>query len=307
MDDLLREQRIEFRHLRAFVTLAEELHFGRAASRLHLAQPALTKQIQQLERSLSVRLVDRTARGVLLTDVGRTFLVEAERTIEQARIAFNAAQRAERGELGTIRVGFAAAAPNGVFPHIVSAFRSHCPEVEVELHELWSGQQQQALLAERIDVGFGQRPAIESELLQLDEIQEDPVVVAVREDDPLASAGTVPLSALADRGFVMFPRRLAPAWYDELVSACVDAGFSPRAVQHVASIDATLGLVAAGLGVALLPASVQTIGRLGVSYAPLDEPTPVQRTMIARRKSDSSPVVARFVEISRSIAIIGAR
>lgn len=305
MDDAFREQRVELRHLRAFVLLAEELHYGRTALRLHIAQPALTKQIQQLEAALGVLLLNRTTRGVTLTDAGRAFLLEAQRTLAQVRTAFAAAERAGRGETGHIRVAFAAAAPNGVFPHVVSRFRTRFPDVSVELHELWSTQQQEALLLDRIDVGFAQRPTVESELLETEDLQEDPVVAAVPAHDPLAERGEVALGELRERPFILFPRALAPSWFDEIISACRAAGFSPRAVQEAVGIDVTLGLVAAGMGVALLPASVRTLHRQDVVYLALGGPVPAQRTAIVWRRDEDSPVVRRFVEVARSIAVVG--
>ena len=303
VDRALREQRVELRHLRAFVLLAEELHFGRTARRLHVAQPALTKQIQQLEAGLGVVLLNRTPRGVTLTDAGRAFLVEAQRALAQVRSAFNAAERAGRGETGHIRVAFAAAAPNGVFPHVVNRFRTSFPDVAVELHELWSAQQQEALLLDRIDVGFAQRPTVESHLLEMEDLQEDPVVAVVHADDPLAGDGGVPLARLHDRPFILFPRALAPAWFDEVVSACHAAGFSPRVVQEAVGIDVTLGLVAAGLGVALLPASVRTLHREDVVYVALAAPVPVQRTAIVWRRDEPSPVVQGFLAVARAVAL----
>jgi DNA-binding transcriptional LysR family regulator len=306
VDRAFREQRVELRHLRAFVLLAEELHFGRTARRLHVAQPALTKQIQQLEGALGVLLLNRTPRGVTLTDAGRTFLVEAQRTLAQVRSAFGAAERAGRGETGRIRVAFAAAGPNGVFPHVVHRFRAAFPDVAVELHELWSAQQQEALLLDRIDVGFAQRPTVESYLLEMEDLQEDPVVAVVHADDALAAEDSVALARLAERPFILFPRALAPAWFDEVVSACHGAGFSPRVVQEAVGIDVTLGLVAAGLGVALLPASVRTLHREDVVYVDLEPPVPAQRTAIVWRRDEPSPVVQRFLDVARSVAPGGA-
>jgi DNA-binding transcriptional LysR family regulator len=305
VDEAIREQRVELRHLRAFVALAEELHYGRTAMRLHIAQPAVTRQIQQLEAALGLSLLSRTTRGVKLTDAGRGFLVEARRVLAQVDRAYAVAESAGRGETGRIRVGFSAAAPNGVFPHVINRFRARFPEVAVELHELWSSQQQEALVLDRIDVGFAQRPTVESDLLATEDVQEDPIVAVVHRGDRLAGRDEVALRELRDSPFILFPRGLAAPWFDEIVAACRDAGFSPRVVQEAVGIDVTLGLVAAGLGVALLPASVRTLQREDVVYVALAEPVPAQRTAVVWRRDDPSPVVERFLEVARSIAIVG--
>jgi DNA-binding transcriptional LysR family regulator len=299
------EYPIELRHLRAFVAVAEELHFGRAATRLHLAQPALTKQIQQLEVMLGVKLLDRSSRSVTLTPPGAAFLDEARRALDQTRRAVDVALRSARGETGLLRIGFSASAPTGAFPHVVRAFRRECPDVRLELTEMWSADQVEALLADRLDLGFGNEPAVGSELLEGQTVQEDPIVAAVPATHELAGRDSVRLRELSHEPFMTFPRATAPAYFDQLIAACHRAGFSPRFAQEIMAIPATLGLVAAGLGVALLPGGVRTLQRDGVSYVEIADTPAVMRTVIVWRRESASAVLRRFVEVARETVAPG--
>lgn len=298
--DSFSEYNIELRHLRAFVAVAEELHFGRAATRLHLAQPALTKQIQQLEVTLGVKLLERSSRSVALTPPGAAFLDEAHRALEQTRHTVDAALRSAQGQSGLLRIGFSASAPNGAFPHVVRSFREQCPDVLLELHELWSADQAEALLADRLDVGFANDPAVASPLLDHLPLHQDPFVVAVPSSDGLSRRERVELSELAHESFIMSPRSKAPTYFDQLIAACHSAGFSPRIAQEVMEIPATLGLVAAGLGIALLPSSVRTLSRDGVAYVEIADTPPVLSTMVVWRRGSLSAVLERFLEVARA-------
>ena len=300
LDHSAAENRVEMRHLRAFVAVAEELHYGRAARRLHVAQPALTKQIQQLELALDVRLFERSSRSVSLTESGAAFLDEARRTLEHNRRAIDAATRAARGELGVLRVGFSASGPNGVFPHVIRAFRRRHPEVRLELTEMWSTEQAEALALDGLDVGFANHPAIGSQLLESEVLQEDPLLVAINEHNPLATAERLSIRELRDEQFIAFPRSNAPDSFDQLIAACQRAGFSPRIVQETRAVNATLGLVAAGLGVALLPENIRTLQRAGVRYVDLVPPAPILRTAVVWRRGNASTVLSRFLDIART-------
>lgn len=293
------EYRVELRHLRAFVAVAEELHFGRAAARLYLAQPALTKQIQQLEVTLGVKLLERSSRSVALTPPGVAFLDEARRTLDQTRRAIDAALRSARGESGRLRIGFSATAPHGAFPHVIRNFREQYPDVRLELSELWSADQAEGLLADRLDLGFANEPAVASDLLDRQPVQQDSIVVAVPTGHELAEREYVQLGELAHESFITFPRSTAPGYFDQLIAACQRAGFSPRMSQEVMEVPATLSLVAAGLGVALLPSAMRTLRREGVTYAGIADEPPIVSTVIAWRRGNASPTVRRFLEVAR--------
>jgi DNA-binding transcriptional LysR family regulator len=293
------EYRVELRHLRAFVAVAEELHFGRAATRLHLAQPGLTKQIQQLEVTLGVKLLERSSRSVALTAPGAAFFEEAQRTLEQTRRAVDAALRSARGERGRLRIGFSATAPHGAFPHVIRNFRLQYPDVRLELSEIWSADQAEALLADLLDLGFANEPAVASELLDHQPVQQDKIVVALPAAHELADREEVAMSELAGNSFITFARSTAPIYFDELIAACHRAGFSPRIAQEIREVPATLSLVAAGLGIALLPGAMRTLRRDGVIWAEIADSPPIVSTVIAWRRGNPSETLRRFLEVAR--------
>jgi len=264
---------MELRHLRYFITVAEELHFGRAAQRLHIAQPPLSQQIRQLEEELGVVLFHRTKRSVQLTDAGQVFLEEAKQVLIQAAQAVQAAQRASRGEIGQLVVSFVSSAAYNVLPKILQAFRARFPEVNLALHELTTDKQLQGLRDGWIDVGF-LRPPIEDDTLSLATIFKESLVVALPEIHPLSRQPQVPLKALINEFFILFPRPLGPKLYDQIVGLCQQAGFSPNVVQEAIQMQTIVSLVAAEIGIALVPASVQNLQRRGVIYKAIQEATP---------------------------------
>jgi DNA-binding transcriptional LysR family regulator len=256
---------MELRHLRYFVAVAEELHFGRAAARLNIAQPPLSQQIQQLEKELAVTLFMRTRRSVALTDAGSAFLREARRTLAQAEQAVRAAQRAARGETGRIVVGFISSATYTVFTDILRSFAMRHPGVEVVLEESTTEQQLRALAEGRIDIGFLRAP-VEAAGLTVSTLVREPVIAAVPAFHPLARAQSIALKKLAAEAFISLPRRMLPGFHDYLSAACMRAGFVPRVAHEAHQLQTVISLVAAGMGVALVPASLQKAQRRGVRY-----------------------------------------
>jgi len=292
---------MELRQLRYFVVLAGELHFGRAAKRLALTQPPLSQAILNLERELGVRLFERTRRSVVLTHAGRAFLEEARRTLESAERAVAQAQRASRGEVGRLAVGFLANTAYTLLPLVLRDFARGFPEVTLDLRELTIPQQLEALRRENIDVGLLRPPVADAEILA-DTILEEPFVLALPAGHALCALKRVPLQRLAEESFVMFPRTAGFVFHDLIMGFCLRAGFTPRVAQQVNQTHAVIGLVSAGLGVALVPASAQKIGLAGVAYRSLREATPLARVAIARRRADASPVVAAFLEVAHKVA-----
>jgi DNA-binding transcriptional LysR family regulator len=292
---------MELRQLRYFVTLAAELHFGRAAKRLALTQPPLSQAIQNLERDLGVRLFDRTRRSVALTHAGKAFLEEARQTLARAERAVDHAQRAGRGEVGRLAVGFLANTAYTLLPLVLRDFARGFPGVTLDLRELTIPQQLESLRRENIDVGLLRPPVADAELA-VETILEEPFVLALPAAHPLRGLRRVPLRRLAQEPFVMFPRTAGFVFHDLIMGFCMRAGFAPRVAQEVNQTHAVLGLVSAGIGVALVPASSQKIGLAGVVYRPMREATPLARVAIARRQADTSPVVAAFFEVARRVA-----
>ena len=292
---------MELRQLRYFATLAEELHFGRAAKRLSLTQPPLSQAILNLERELGVRLFERSRRRVELTHAGRAFLDEAQQTLLRAERAADRARRAGRGEVGRLAVGFLANTAYTLLPPVLSEFARRFPGVSLDLRELTIPQQIEALRRGNIDVGLLRPPVADAEIVA-DTVLEEPFVLALPQGHPLCELKRVPLKRLADETFVLFPRTTGFVFHDLIMGYFLRGGFTPRVAQEVNQTHAVVGLVSAGIGVALVPASARKIGLAGVEYRPMREATPLARVAIARRRADASPVVAAFLEVAHKVA-----
>lgn len=289
---------MELRHLRYFVAVAEELHFGRAAARLFIAQPPLSQQIQQLERELGIALFLRTSRRVHLTPAGEVFLAGARQTLAGLDNAVKAAQRAARGETGWLGIGFAASATYDLLPAVLHDFRAQFPEVELSLMELNAVEQAQALRDRGIHVGFA-RPHVEEADVAVEAVLREPFLVALPETHPLAAQPFVSMPMLAGEPFISFPEKPLPSYAQTVRAVCEEAGFTPHVVQEVREMQTALSLVAAGLGIALLPDSVQHLHRDGVVYCSFPEPAPRTELAIVSRKEDASPALRNFLAIVR--------
>ena len=290
---------MELRHLRYFVTVAEELHFGRAAERLFISQPPLSQQIQQLEREIGVSLFQRTSRSVKLTPAGEIFLRDARQILADVERAVSAAKRAARGEEGWLGIGFAASATYDLLPAVLHDFRESYPAIELSLVELNAAEQAIALQDQSIHVGFA-RPPIEGDSLLVGAILNEPFVAALPHTHPLASKLELSLIELAPEPFVSFPELPLPSYAQSVRLACEDAGFTPRVVQEVREMQTAISLVVAGLGIALLPASVANLHRTGLSLLPLKEPAPRTELAVVSRRNDPSPVLENFLAIVRA-------
>jgi DNA-binding transcriptional LysR family regulator len=287
---------MELRHLRYFVTVAEELHFGRAADRLHLSQPPLSMQIKALESEIGTQLLERSRRKVELTPAGSVFLHEAREILARVEQATVAARRAGRGEIGEITIGFISTADYNVLPLVLSEFRSRQPSVRLNLREATTDAQLLDLVQQRIDVGFVLAP-IQDERVATRALLSEPLVAALPESHPLAQGrGRLSVARLSHAPFVLFPRRMAPGLYDDVVSFCRQAGFSPRVEQEAVQMQTIISLVSAGLGVALIPASMRNLGRTGVVYRNLRETSPQTEVLVAWRKGETAPALVRFLE-----------
>ena len=292
---------MELRHLRYFLAVAEELHFGRAAARLHISQPPLSQQIRSLEKELQAPLFHRTKRHVELTNAGRVFLGDARALVAQAEQAAGKAQRASRGEIGQLLVACDLWADflNGA--SIIRSFARRHPEVEVELRDLTAMEQIAALEGGRIHVGI-LRPPVQSKALISERLLSETLVVAFPRGHRFKSYGRVVWSALVDEPYVLFSRRRAPA-FDALVArACHDAGVSLRVKYEVEHPQTILAIVEAGLGISLVPASLQLARRAGIAYRPLSPPGPELETVIAWRRDSELPLVQAFVRVARDVA-----
>ncbi|MDR6290144.1 DNA-binding transcriptional LysR family regulator [Inquilinus ginsengisoli] len=294
---------MELRHLRYAVALAEELHFSRAAARLGISQPPLSQQIQALEDELGARLFERTNRRVALTEVGRLFVDQARLVLAGADRAVEVARRAQRGEIGQVRIAFTASAPfTTLIPQTIFAFRQAYPDVHLELQEMATRQQIEALAERRLQVGFLRNPTFPPvpDTLAVRELFRDPLVVALRADHPLAAGAPapMPLADLAGESFVCYPRDAGTSLYDQMIGLCRDAGFSPRLGQEAREVSTIVGLVAAGLGVSLLPASLQRIQVEGVVFRRLTDPGAFTTMWLTWRHDETSPAARAFIDLA---------
>lgn len=294
---------LELRLARSFIAVAEEGHFARAAQRLHITQPALSRQIQQLERELGVQLLTRVGRAAQLTVAGRTFLDHARRLLEMAEATAIATRRASEGIVGRLVVGFVSPATYSVLPATFRAFRERAPEVALELRQLSSGAQAEALRARELDVGILHPPVEGAPLLGLRVIVDQPFVAAVPARHPLAIESSISPALLAGESFIIFPRRTGPGLYDRILSLCHAAGFSPRVVQEAEQMQTIVSLVAAEVGVALVPASIARSLRDGVRYLDLDG-TDVRATLSACWRLDNeNPSVGAFLDLLPTVSV----
>ncbi|ATO33127.1 HTH-type transcriptional regulator BenM [Dickeya dianthicola] len=264
---------IELRHLRYFIAVAEELHFGRAAEKLHISQPPLSQQIQALEEQIGAQLLERNNRNVRLTQAGELFLKEAWAIINQVNQAAEHAARIQRGEIGELNIGFTSSAP---FVKQVSRsllqFRQSYPDVHIQMLEINTKQQIAPLLDGKLDLGVMRNNPL-PETLRHQLLLHEPMVAVVHEEHPLAAApgGHISIQQLASEPFVFFAREVGTALYDEVLTLLKKYGISPYITQEVGEAMTIIGLVSSGLGVSLLPASFRRIRVDGVKYLSLQE------------------------------------
>ncbi|MBT8768941.1 LysR family transcriptional regulator [Metapseudomonas boanensis] len=290
---------MELRHLRYFIAVAEELHFGRAAEQLGISQPPLSQQIQALEEEIGARLLERTNRRVELTEAGRRFLDEARQVMVQVDKAVQVARRAHRGELGELKVGFTSSAPfTSTIPRSIHAFRQAHPDVHLELQERSSAESLKAMLEGNVQVAVIRPLELPDNLLAV-ELFREPLVAVLRADHPLAlgSDEGIAVADLAEEPFVFFPRSFGTGLYDQLIALAREAGYSPRIAQEASEAMTIIGLVAAGLGVSVLPASFRRTRVDGVVYRTLLDPGATTAVWLVRQRSERSPLALAFVDL----------
>jgi DNA-binding transcriptional LysR family regulator len=292
---------MELRHLRYFVAVAEERHVTRAAERLGMQQPPLSQQIRALERELDVQLFRRRPRGVELTDAGSALLVEARAILSHIEHASAAAKRTARGEQGRIAVGFTSSAPFHPFvPRIIRAYREAFSLVALTLEEGGTMELVDDLREERIDVAFVRTAIADQEGLVVSVLLKEAMVLALPRSHVLArrTGKAVSLKALAEETFIVYRRHTGPGLYDAILSACTAAGFSPRVGQEAPRIVSTLNLVAAGLGISLVPESLQRMRMDGVTFRRIGGAVqPMAPLYLASRRGETSAASRRFLEL----------
>lgn len=288
---------MELRHLRYFVAVAEELHFTRAAERLHIGQPPLSQQIQALEEELGVQLFTRSKRRVALTEAGQRFLASARQILADTELAAEQARRAARGEVGELRIGFTSSLPlTPLLPGVLNDYRRRYPQVTLTLREMFTTDQFDALIAERLDVGFVRYTNVTAPPgLALREIHRDPLRVVINQRHPLAGEKSLSFAQLRDEAFISYPHDAGTGLSVMLRQLGLAAGFEPKVVQEAREATTQIGLVAAGLGVAILPSPLECVRLSGVRYIPLTEANAYLSLAVAIRSETPSPLLEGFL------------
>jgi DNA-binding transcriptional LysR family regulator len=291
---------VDLRHLRYFVVVAEELNFTRAARRLHIAQPPLSRQIRELEDQLGVTLINRTLRQIELTDAGQVFLVKAKQVLRAAESAVVETQRAQRGETGTLAVGFFEQAAYTLLPPILRAFNERFPEVDVQLRWFPVVSQIEALMQGEIDIAF-LRPVVDLSGVRRTLLLEEPFLVAVSASHPFARKRIVSLEECASERIINYTQSLAPDYHAAIIRACAVAGFIPNRPIEVGQVYTALGLVSAGVGIAFAPSSVQRVQFGGIVYKPLKGTPLISEVYQAWLQPNPSAVLHAFLEVSQRV------
>jgi len=289
----------ELRQLRCFVAAAEELHFGRAAARMNMTQPPLSRQIQLLEHVLGVKLLDRTSRAVKLTPAGRVFLLEARRILRLTESAALATRRIASGEAGTITLGFTAASGYSFLPSLLLQRASHAPNIDVALKEMVSTEHVESLVTGRIDIGLLRPPLARPEFSTL-KVTEERLVAALPVGDPRLSEATLTLKHFDRQPLIMYAAEGASYFYDMLMGLFEAAGAAPIAIQSLSQIHSMLTLVRAGIGAALVPEAAQQLHFDDVHFRPVEtEPVAPVELYAAWRSDNDNPALGAFLDLLR--------
>ena len=283
---------LEDRELRSFLILAEQLHFGRSATLLHISQPALSKQIKGLEQKIGGQLLVRTRRDVRLTAAGELFYSEARHIVRDLDMLFDTARSAARGEAGRLRIAVGIATVHSLVPPALRKFREAHPKIEIQVGDMSTPRQVDGLLAGRVDVGFLRLPIVRPPLAVKKVLQEQLTIVAFRDFQ-----GALTLHDISQQGFIMLAREVSTTYYDHCIRVCGSAGFSPRVVQEARDLFTLLNLVRAGMGVALVPRSAKQMRVSGLRFGDICGREAEWDVGIAWNKLHESAVVRNFVQI----------
>jgi len=294
----------DIRHLRHFIAVAEEKHFGLAAQRLNMTQPPLSLSIKKLEAELGVLLFNRNTKKVVLTPAGEVFLTGAYETLEKMQALTNDTIRAAQGALGRLKLGFVGSAVYEALPETVRQFRNLFPDVELDLKELATVEQIEALSKNEIDVGLLRPPITGGALYHQIDFSSEEMVAVLPKNHPLAQEDKINLSDLKEDGFILFPHNISPNLHALVLLACREAGFTPTIAQTAPQIQTQISLVSAGLGVALVPKCASRISYPEIAFKQLSDPTRNIGTQmsIVYRKEEKNVIVSSFVDLCKSMA-----
>lgn len=292
---------MELRQLRYFVAVAEEGNFGRAARRLRISQPPLSMQIKSLEHELDIRLFARTTRSVTLTDAGRAFFDKAQGILRSVEESVEVARSAGEGLTGSLTVGFISSATLSLLPPAVRLFRERFEGVELKLKELTSGEQLDALYEREIGVGLVRLP-IKSSGICFEPLLDERLLVALPEGHPLEKLEQVPMEEIVDLPLVFFTRRLVPGLHEQIVELYRRIDAYPRVVQEAIHLQTIVGLVASGVGLAILPESARRVHREGISYRLLGAEETNSWLGLATLENEDSLLANNFAQTLREVS-----
>jgi DNA-binding transcriptional LysR family regulator len=291
---------VELRHLRYFIAVAEERHFGRAAERLHIAQPPLSQQIRRFEEVIGEPLLFRTTRSVQLAPAGEVLLERGREILAAVDSAVEDARRAARGEYGRLAIGFTGSCTYAMLPALAAALGKELPGVVLDLRgEMLTPAQVARLVDGTLDLGL-LRPPVTERAISLEVLRSEPLLAVLPESHPLASSEAIPLELLEGEPFVTYPSHFRSVVHDAVEDACAAHGFKPTAAHEVAETSTLVSFVAAGLGVSLVPASVRNMTIEGAVYRPLVRDTTRVELALAWRRDDDRPVLERALDVIRS-------
>ena len=293
---------MERRSLECFVALAEELHFHRAAERCHISQPGISQQLRRLESALDVQLLIRSSRQVKLTRAGQSFLKDARRLLRSMDEARRLTQQIDRGAIGHLHIGATASSLFIVLPEILERFRQELPQIEIQLTHQTTSEQEEALLAGKIDVGICHPPMTEASL-NCELLARLPFDVVMSPHNPLARRRRIAMEDLAGETFVLFPRSVGPRLYDEVIALCHQHGFSPRRIIEVAPAQTITAMAACGIGVGFVASKVQHFQHEGAVFRKLSGPTPYLTIGAAHAAVRPSTVLQSFLAIACEVGV----
>lgn len=295
-----REDAMDLRRLIYFVAVAEELHFGRAASRLAIAQPPLSRQIAQLEADLGVMLIDRSRSQIRLTQAGSVLLERARDVIERLDRTEREIKRIGEGFSGHLRVAFVGSATYGALPTVIKAFRSAYPDVELALSAMNNAELKRAVIQREIDIAVA-RPSLDDEELKSERLLHEPLILALPDTSALLQDRPIRLSPLRDETFILYPRKPRPSFADHILKICLDEGFIPKSQVLAQDFQTAISLVSVGVGIALVPESVSQSERPGVAYRTYDGHNPGTSLSLNYRRDNRMPQLFNFLKVAQKV------
>ncbi len=292
---------MELRQLRYFIAVAEELHFTRAALRMHIGQPPLSHAIQMLEEDIGAQLFERTKRSVRLTAAGHAFLLDARRIVALTESAGEVARKAARGESGELRIGFTFSTPfTALFSKVINLYREKYPEVSLIFRELSTNRQLEEIEKQQLDLGLIRPPdgateeTVKLNNMRVNSLRRDPLLAVLPTTHVLSKKKKVALKDLVDESFIMYPHKAGTGIYPQIMRLCQAQGFAPKVAHEVGEASTIIGLVAAGCGISILPGSFERLQMEGVCYRPLSDSNAMTSLLLVRSQRDSNPLVDAF-------------